>query len=252
MPVLFHQLVLVKNDLFLAAPALVALAWLVARADRASWRDAGWAGWLAGFAVAGKIVGFSLALVMVGGLLWGRRGQDWRSPLGGLTGGLFFSWAQNVRWYGDPLANQVVSEIGNVSTGPGEAFFSLGRFGMSLVDMGVLTTQWWPDRGGWGGTFGLPLVWALFVLVWGYRRVREARWALWSAAGCFAGLAALYPDADLAQRLVLAPGLLVVAAAVHVLERDDAPTPWATLALVPVLALSAAQILRSSVLYFYR
>ena len=48
----FHQFVLIKNDLFVAAPALVALAWLIARANSASWREAAWAGWLIGFVPA--------------------------------------------------------------------------------------------------------------------------------------------------------------------------------------------------------
>ena len=249
-PVLFHQFVLIKNDLFLTAPALVALAWFVTRADRASWRDAAWAGWLAAFAVAGKIVGFSLALVMLAGLLLARQRGDRTRPLGGLalggllgglTGGLFFSWVQNARSYGDPLANQVVAEIGNLSTSVGEAFLSLGRFGVSLVYMGFLTPAVWPGRRGWGSTFGLPLMWALVVLMWHYRRAREARWALWSAVGCFSGFAALYPDADLTQRLVLAPGLLLVGVAVHLLDREDVSAARARVALVPVLALSGAQ-----------
>jgi hypothetical protein len=260
-PALFHQFVLLKNDLFLAVPALVALAWLVTSASRASWRDCAWAGWLAGFAVAGKIVGFSLALVMVVGVLVARRGVDWRRPLGGLaaggflgglTGGLFFTWGQNLRWYGDLLANEVVAQLGNMSTSAGESLLSVWRLGLSLFDMGQLTTALWPGRGGWGSTLGLPFIWAVAVLVWRYRSAREARWALWSAAGCLVGFAAVYSDADLMQRLVLAPGLLVIATAVHLLDRDRMPTRWARVALVPVLVLSAAQILRSAVLYFSR
>ena len=54
-PALFHQFVLIKNDLFAAAPAFVALVWLVTNADRASWRETVWAGWLIGFVVAQQV-----------------------------------------------------------------------------------------------------------------------------------------------------------------------------------------------------
>ena len=42
-PCVFHQLVLIKNDLFFAAPSLVVLAWLVARDEDVSWVDLMWA-----------------------------------------------------------------------------------------------------------------------------------------------------------------------------------------------------------------
>jgi hypothetical protein len=260
-PVFFNQLVLIKNDLFLSAPVLVALAWLVTQAEQAKWRDALWAGWLTGFVVGAKITAFPIALIMVIGVLIGRYAKGWLRPfsglalggvLGGLTGGLFFTWVQNVRWYGDLLASQPMSEIGNRSMGISEALVSVGRFGVSLADMGLLTTQWWPGRGGWGGTFGLPLIWALVVLVWQYRQSREARWALWSGLGCFVGFAAVYPDADLAHRLVLAPGLLIIVMAINSLGRVGAVSPLLRLAVIPVLAISAAQVFRSSILYFYR
>jgi hypothetical protein len=45
---------------------------------------------------------------------------------------------------------------------------------------------------------------------------------------------------------------LLAAAAVHLIDHDDSPPRWAHLALVPVLALSAAQILRSAVLHLSR
>ena len=68
MPVVFHQLVLIKNDLFFAAPSLVVLAWLVAPKDDVSWVDLLWAGWLAGLVVGGKGVNFPLAIVLVLGV----------------------------------------------------------------------------------------------------------------------------------------------------------------------------------------
>ena len=85
-PVVFHQLILLKNDLFLAAPALVALAWLISSADDAPWSDVLWAAWLVGMVVGSKQVHAPLALVLVGGLwTFRRRGRDcgprqhWRS-----------------------------------------------------------------------------------------------------------------------------------------------------------------------------
>ena len=259
-PALFHQFVLIKNDLFVAAPALVALVWLVTNADRASWRETVWAGWLIGIVVACKLTNLPLAVVMIGGIVIAQRGRHWR-PLGGLalggsvgalTGGLFFTLLENARWYGDIFASGPVAAIGNRTAGLTEAAVSVARFGISLFDQGLVTRVLWPDRGGWGSTFGLPFVWAIAVLVLHYRRAQEARWALWIAAVHFVAFAAVYPDADVTQRLALAPALLVVAVAVYLLERGEKHVKLARSALVPVLVLSGAQILRSSILYLAR
>jgi hypothetical protein len=256
-PPAFHQLVLVKNDLFLAVPALLALAWVVRGPAPDRWREIAWAGWLAGLAVAGKVLTFPVALVLLAATVAGAAGVARLRAvaalaLGGVAGGLFYSWIQNARWYGDPLANQVTAEMGNVSTSVGGALAGAGRFALSLADMGQLTPVWWPGRGGWGGTFGLPLIWAAAVLAWRWRVAREARVALLAAAACFAVLGLLFLDADLSHRLVLAPGLLVVAVAAQAAAGTGPSGRWDRLALVPVLALSAAQILRSAVLYFGR
>ena len=259
-PPLFHQFVLIKNDLFAAAPALVALVWLITHADRASWKETVWAGWLIGLVVACKLTNLPLAVVMVGGIVIAQPGRYWR-PLGGLvlgggvgavTGGLFFTLFENARWYGDIFASGPVAAIGNRTSGLTEAAVSVARFGISLFDQGLVTPVLWPDRGGWGGTFGLPFAWAVVVLVLHYRRAREARWALWIAAVHFLAFAAVYPDADVTQRLALAPALLMVAVAVHLFERGETYARLARLALVPVLVLSGAQLLRSATLYLAR
>jgi hypothetical protein len=65
-----------------------------------------------------------------------------------------------------------------------------------------------------------------------------------------AAFALLFPDADVAQRLVLAPGLLVIVAAAAVAARGTARWTYAT--LVVVVLASAAQLLRSAVLYNLR
>ena len=260
-PVVFHQFVLVKNDLFLAIPAFVALFWLVMRARHASWLETAWAGWLAGFAVAGKLTNYPVALVLMAGvgiLAW--RGRDWRlagglalgGVAGALTGGILFTLTQNVLWYGDLLASGPVAEMGNLTSGLRESLLSIGRLAIGLVDLGQLTGRWWPGRGGWASTFGLPFIWAAVVLGLHYSRVPEARWTVWIAAFHFAAFAAVFPDADLHQRLALAPGLLVISVAVSLLHRDGTYSNVARLALVPVVLLSSAQILRSAVLYLVR
>jgi hypothetical protein len=64
--------------------------------------------------------------------------------------------------------------------------------------------------------------------------------------------AAAYPDADLAHRLALAPGILVVVVAGAIADEDAAVPRWCRAAAIPVIALSAAQIVRSAALYLAR
>jgi hypothetical protein len=259
-PALFHQFVLIKNDLFAAAPSLVALVWLITQANRASWKETAWAGWLIAIAVACKLTNLPLAVVMICGVVIAQHGRGWQ-PLGGLilgsgvgavTGGLFFTFFENARWYGDIFASGPVAAMGNRTSGLAEAAVSVARFGISLFDQGLVTPALWPNRGGWGGTFGLPFAWAVVVLVLHYRGAREARWALWIATVHFLAFAAVFPDADLTHRLALAPALLVVAVAIHLLQRGERHARLARLALVPVLVLSGAQLLRSAILYLVR
>ena len=61
----------------------------------------------------------------------------------------------------------------------------------------------------------------------------------------------IYPDADIAHRLAIAPGLFVIAVAGKVVDEGSAP-PWLNVAAIAVIFLSAAQILRSAELYFVR
>jgi len=65
-----------------------------------------------------------------------------------------------------------------------------------------------------------------------------------------AAFALVFPDADVAQRLVLAPGLLVIVAATAAGTRGTAR--WTHATLVVVVLASAAQLLRSAVLYTLR
>ena len=257
---IFHQFVLIKNDLFVAAPALVGLSWLIARARSASWNEAAWAGWLVALVAGYKLTSIPLFLIMAGGLLAARRSGGWRPvgglALGGIAGivasGLLLTLFENARWYGDPFASGAIAEIGNRTSSLAEAAESIARFGISLLDLGLLTPTWWPDRGRWGGTFGLPFIWATVVLVLHCRRSRDARWALSIAALHFLSFAAVFFDADLTHRLALAPALLVIAVALPFTDSSERYSRWTRLALVPVLALSSAQILRSAALYLGR
>jgi len=259
-PTLFHQFVLIKNDFFATAPAFIALVWLITQAHRASSREIVWAGWLIGLVVACKLTNLPLAVVMIGGIIIARRGYGWRpmgwltlgGSIGAITGGLFFTLFENVRWYGDIFASEAVAELGNRTSSLVEATISVTRFGISLFDLGLVTPVLWPDRGGWGSTFGLPFFWAVIVLALNFRCAREARWALWIAAVHFLLFSAVFPDADVHQRLALAPALVVVAVAVHLLDRGGKYMRQAQLALIPVLVLSSAQLLRSATLYLSR
>jgi hypothetical protein len=252
-PVVFHQLAFVKNDLYSAAPALVALAWTVVRARDAAAREVAAAAALAGLAVAMKWVTFPLALVMTAWIIWQRRRDATvlgALALGGLAGavagGLPFTLAQTARWYGDPL--EPLAALGNRTTGLADALTSVGRFAVSLFDFGALTRQWWPGRGGWGATFGAPFIWALVVAA-GRWTAPAVRGAAIAAACYFAAFAAVYPDADVAHRLVLAPGLLLIAVAAQQTGGDDSRARWHRRLLAVALALSAAQIARSVWLY---
>src|SRR5688572_5894315 len=207
-----------------------------------------------------KATNLPLALILVAGVLAVQRTHPWRSlgalAIGGiggaLAGGLFFTLFQNARWYGDPLARTQIAAIGNFTSGIGGAAESVARFGVSLFDLGLLTRRWWPGRGGWGGTFGLPFIWAAGVLLASCRRERDARYALGIAAAHFFAFAATFPDADTAHRLALAPAIVVIAVAVRIVERDGRPGTYARPILVPVLILSTVQILRSAALYLTR
>jgi hypothetical protein len=255
-PPLFHELVLIKNDLFLAVPAFVALVWLATAPHHASWQQAAWAGWLIGIAVVGKPITAPLAMVAIAGIAASQRsaavrplaGLAFGGVLGAVSGGLFFSMYANAGLYGDPLATAEVEALGNVTRGIAESIVSIWRFVISLVDMGLVTRVVWPGRGGWGGTFGLPLLWALAMLIVHYR-VREARWTLWIVVPLLVSFAAVFPDADLAHRIVLAPALVAVVVAVHLLDTREPYRRPASIALAAVMMLSTAQLLRSALLY---
>jgi hypothetical protein len=256
-PVVFHQFVLVKNDLFGALPAIVVLAWLVVRAETARPVEMVWAGWLAGFAIAVKLTSFPLALVVPAAIFVVRRDRLAALGLtavgavaGAICGGLAFTLIENVRWYGSafgPFAQAGADD--NRNTNLLDAAGGVGRFAVSLLDLGLITRSVWPGRGGWGSTFGLPLIWALVVLAASRSRSGEARRALWIAASYFLLFALVYADADIAHRLALAPGVMLVVVAAHAARTGPA---WMRRALVVVIVASALQIARSAFLYISR
>jgi hypothetical protein len=255
-PVVFHQLVLIKNDLFGAVPAVVVLTWLVVRATVAASREIAWASWLCGFAVAVKVTSAPLALVLAGMLLVQRtdRAAVVRAGVVGalaglLCGGFFFTLIENVRVYGSPItAFKESGAMGNRNETARQAAVSIVRFGISLFDLGQITRVMWPGRGGWGATFGLPFIWALAVL-FRYRNRIEVRRAVSIAAIYMLVFAVIYTDADIAHRLILGPGLLVILVAVSIFDDDDRMSRVLKRSLYAVIALSSLQIARSASLY---
>ena len=252
-PAVFHQLAFVKNDLYSATPALVVLAWLAARAATAPVREVMAVAALAGFAVSLKWVAFPLALLTAGAIAWQRLRDPaaWGALVGGgaagaIAGGLPFTLAQTASWYGHPF--EPLAALGNRTTSVADAFTSVGRFAISLFDFGVVTRRWWPARGGWGATFGAPLLWAMAAAAvhWPVPLVRRA---VVLAAVYALAFAAVYPDADIAHRLILAPGLLLIAVAASRTDGEDATAVWLRRALAAALAVSALQIARSLYLY---
>jgi hypothetical protein len=252
-PVVFHQMVLVKNDLFVAVPAFVVLTWVIARARLAGQAEFLWAAWLAAMVVAIKLTSLPLLLIVAAAAAM-RRTDRWRlvgavaagSLAGLVSGGLIFILIENIQWYGELMP---AADISSRYAGNMDRLVGTARFAISLVDLGLVTRAVWPGRGGWGGTFGLPLIWAVAVLALRARSNREARWALALAALQFLAFAIVFPDADVAQRLASAPALLLIAIAVFTVQADATLYRRARLALMPVLLLSAAQIVRSAVLY---
>ena len=252
-PVVFHQLVLVKNDLFGAIPGLLVLAWLVVRAPDAPRTEVAWASSLAGFAIAIKMSSFPLAILVIGAV-WLRRDRWGVAPwmiagglAGAIAGALPFNLVQTAETYGHPW--EPLAALGNRNESIAAATTSVARFGISLFDLGLLTRRWWPGRGGWGATFGAPFIWALVVLCVRAAQEPYARRALLISAVYFVAFAAVYPDADLAHRIALAPGLIVIATAVHVSDGDSPRSVWLRRGLAVALAISIAQIARSFAIY---
>jgi hypothetical protein len=254
-PTVFHQLVMVKNDLPVAVAGLVTLAWIVTRSSAAPWREVAWVSWLAGMAVAIKLTTLPLLVVLAGAVVIER----WREPraIAGLAagalagifaGGLAFTLTENLRVYGDLMP---VSDEGNRNEGPIEALIGLARFAVSLVDLGLVTRVVWPGRGGWGGTFGLPFIWSIAVVAWSSRRLPLARRTLLCAGIYFLGFATVFPDADVAQRLAMAPALLIVMVALSLHAGGELGRAWGR-ALALVVLLSSAQVARSALLYVLR
>jgi len=229
----------------------------VARGPQAATREIAWAAWLTGFAIAIKLTSAPLALVFAGALLIDRQDRLpvlWTMAVGGIAGavcgGMAFTLIENRRWYGSPLAVvDYASGSDNRNSTIGDMAVGIWRFTISLFDLGMVTRTTWPGRGGWGATFGLPMIWAIGVLLLRSRSSLCARRALWIAGAYFLLFAAIYPDADIAHRLALAPGLLLIVAAISLTDGEDRTSRGIRVALGVVMTLSAAQILRSAVLY---
>jgi hypothetical protein len=252
-PVVFHQLVLVKNDLFGAVPVFVSLVWVVARGRAMTLGEVAGAAALAGFAVGIKISSAPIALIVFGFVMsdhwraWRMAGVAlWSGLAGAAAGGLLFTLLENQLVYGTPL--QPYFALGNRHEHIGDALVGVSRFVISLLDLGTVSTRIWPGRGGWGGTLGLPMIWAIAVLALNWRQ-RLVRRTLVAAGVAFLVFAASYPDADIAHRMIIGPGVLVILVALGCVDRPDRRAVVMRRLLVAVLAASALQILRSAVLY---
>ena len=256
LPLLFHQLVLVKNDLIGGLPAAVVLAWMVGRVRHAPVQEFLWAGWLTGIAVSIKLTTFPLAIVLVVGSLMWRRDVRALSALaaggaaGALAGGFVFTLIENFRVYGSAVGPLMA--ITGRPTGLADAGVSILRFAISLFDLGVLTRRLWPQMTQWGGTYGLPLIWAFAVLAVSARRVSQVREVLALAVVYWLLCAATNIDMGTSHRYALGPGLLLVAVAIGLASREQVMSPWVRRSAVVVVVLSAFQILRSAGLYLIR
>jgi hypothetical protein len=103
-----------------------------------------------------------------------------------------------------------------------------------------------------GGSYGLPLIWALAVLAVHARRVSQAREVLALAIVYWLLCAATNNDMGTSHRYALGPGLLLVAVAIGLASREPFTASWARRSAVVVIVLSALQMLRSAGLYLIR
>jgi hypothetical protein len=267
MPLVFHQFVLIKNDLIGGLPAAVVLAWLMGRVRAAPVHEFLWAGWLAGIAVSIKLTTFPLAVVLVAGALVWRRDVRAIAALaaggaaGAIAGGFIYTLVENVRTYGSALGPLMA--VTGRPTGVADAAISILRFTISLFDLGVLTRILWPHMTQWGGTYGLPLIWALAVLVTTPRVTFHAlgtenhpplgaREVLALAIVYWLLCASTNIDMGTSHRYALGPGLLVVAVAIGLASREDLTSVWVRRTAIAVVVLSALQMLRSASLYLIR
>ncbi|HET9361106.1 MAG TPA: hypothetical protein VFO58_15255 [Vicinamibacterales bacterium] len=252
-PVVFHQGILIKNDLFAALLLIPALLLLFEfRADEAS-GGALSIGFLAGLAASVKTSSAPALVAVALFLPWRplplaartRAAAGAGFVLGLLGGGLAFVVVQNVSVYGSPTG--LLAGTGNATESIPAAAVSLGRFVMSWFDFGLVTRQIWPGRGGWGGAFGPAFLWALAVLVIRARQ-REPRRALGIVLSCLVPFGLVYPDADLAHRLAIAPAVFAILAAIGIEATRGTLKGWTPVAAAGIVSvvLSGALLARSS------
>lgn len=226
-PAVFQQGVPVKNDLFAALLCLPAFVVLLEDSARRDIGRCAAAGFLTGLALATKVTTAPVALVLALFLPWRPIALATRTrlaALGGMVagvaaGGLVLVVLLNVANYGG--VGGPVSGTGNLPESVGAALLGTVRFVGSWLDMSVLTRRIWPGRGGWGGAFGPAFVWALVVLGIGPHERALARRTLLVVLTSLLAFGLLYPDADVAHRMALAPAVVAIVTAVTVAARDD-------------------------------
>jgi hypothetical protein len=255
-PAVFHQGILVKNDLFAALLALPALLILYDEHATSRLGRCAAAGLLAGLAASVKAtmlpVGLAIAICLPrtpDTVARRTRAAAGAGFLAGIViGGLAYVSLANVATYGT-VTGPISS--GNLVTSVTGAGVSLGRFVMSWFDASLVTRNLWPDRGGWGGAYGPAFVWALMVLAVHSVRNQRARRAMTITLVCLVPFGLLYPDADLAHRMALAPAVFAIIAAIEIEAARGAFQRWGPSAVAAALCVvvSAAMIARSSAAY---
>jgi hypothetical protein len=252
-PVAFHQGILIKNDLFAALLLIPALFRLHEFRPGAGSGAAMVIGFLTGLAASVKTSSAPAVVAVALFLPWRPIPDAARTRavaavgfgLGILAGGLVFVVVENVSVYGSPTG--LLSGTGNANESLPAAALSLGRFVMSWFDFSLLTRQLWPNRGGWGGAFGPAFLWALAVLVM-RARDREPRRALGIALSCLVPFGLMYPDADMAHRLALAPAVFAILVAIEVEAARGTLKGWTPVAAAGIVSIvvSGALLARSS------
>ena len=215
-PVFYPHFLLIKNDYIVFLFAFAALGFIYSSTPGTPVRQYVLMGLLAGLTLSLKSTTFPIVIALALFLPYGSARRILHSRIsaavgvlaGVISGGLVFTWLSNLATYGDVLGP--MRYTGNLVSSPSGSVVSLGRFLMSLADLGLLTPVVWPSRGGWGGNLGILFLGLLAIQVWLVASRQQSGRLLALCLTCFVPFGATYPDADLAHRMVLAPAFLLM------------------------------------------
>ena len=220
-PVFYPHFFLIKNDYIVFLFAFSALGFIYNSNPGTPIREYVLTGLLVGLSLSLKFTTFPIVIALALFLPYGSVRRFLHSRVsaavgvlaGVISGGLVFTWLSNLVAYGDVLGPMRFT--GNLVSSPSGGVVSLGRFLMSLADLGLVTPVVWPSRGGWGGNLGILFLGLLAIQVW-LIASRQQSWRLLALClTCFVPFGATYPDADLSHRMVLAPAFLLMTETVH-------------------------------------